>query len=268
MYRLGWFSTGRDRAARDLLTAVWDRIRQGKIEADISFVFSNRQPGQARESDLFFDLVRDYRIPLVCFPSKTFRPELRSQALPQWRLEYDREVMKRLQGFQPDLCVLAGYMLIVGREMCQRYKMVNLHPAAPGGPSGTWQEVMWQLIEDGAHSTGVMMHLVTPDLDKGPPVTYCTFPIRGKPFDRHWDEIRGLPVDEVKRRQGEDNTLFKLIRKHELARELPLITTTIKAFTEGRVRIEQGRVVDASGRPINGYDLTTEVDEMARATIG
>ncbi|GAH59253.1 unnamed protein product, partial [marine sediment metagenome] len=43
----------------------------------------------------------------------------------------------------------------------QRYNMVNLHPAAPGGPTGTWQEVIWQLIENKAEETGVMMHLVT-----------------------------------------------------------------------------------------------------------
>ena len=58
--------------------------------------------------------------------------------------------MNRLQGFHPDLCVLAGYMLIVGEEMCQRYNMINLHPAAPGGPTGTWQEVIWQLIDSKA----------------------------------------------------------------------------------------------------------------------
>jgi phosphoribosylglycinamide formyltransferase-1 len=46
--------------------------------------------------------------------------------------------------------------------------MINLHPAAPGGPTGTWQEVIWQLIEGRAVETGVMMHLVTPELDRGP----------------------------------------------------------------------------------------------------
>ena len=57
------------------------------------------------------------------------------EALPSWRLDYDREVMRRLEGFRPDLCVLAGYMLIVGPEMCQKYDMLNLHPAAPAARS-------------------------------------------------------------------------------------------------------------------------------------
>ena len=38
MYQLGWFSTGRDKAARDLLTAINSSIKQGEIAADIAFV--------------------------------------------------------------------------------------------------------------------------------------------------------------------------------------------------------------------------------------
>ena len=104
------------------------------------------------------------------------------------------------------------------------------------------------------------MHLVTPELDKGPPVTYCSFPIRGRPFDSYWQEIEGHSVAEIKARQGEDNPLFKLIRQHGLAREFPLIVATIKAFSEGRVRIEDGEVVSASGEALKGYDLTEEIE--------
>lgn len=263
-YHLGWFSTGRDKAARDLLTVVWKDTQQEKIKAEISFVFSNRERGEERESDRFFDLVEGYGIPLVCFSSRKFQPQRRNEAPAEWRLEYDREVMKRLEGYHPDLCVLAGYMLIVGREMCQRYRMINLHPAAPGGPGGTWQEVIWKLIETRAERTGAMMHLVTPELDKGPAVTFCTFPIRGEPFDQHWRGVEGIPLEQVKKRQGEKNPLFRLIREHGLAREFPLITATIKAFSEGRVRIEENRVVGADGKTVDGYDLTAEIDKIVQ----
>jgi phosphoribosylglycinamide formyltransferase-1 len=156
--------------------------------------------------------------------------------------------------------VLAGYMLIVGKEMCQKYNMINLHPAAPGGPSGTWQEVIWQLIERRADETGIMMHLVTPDLDQGPPVTYCTFPIKGRRFDKYWAEIRGLSVEEIKQTQGENNRLFRAIRRHGLAREFPLLVSTLKAFSEGRVKITADKkVVDTHGKPIKGYNLTDEI---------
>ncbi len=269
MYQFGWFSTGRDKAARELLTAAEESIKRGEIEGDIAFVFCSREPGEAKESDLFIELVEDYHIPLVCFSYQRFKARQSTSltdqsSLPVWRLDYDREAMNRLQDFSPDLCVLAGYMLIVGKEMCQRYNMINLHPAAPGGPTGTWQEVIWQLINDGARQTGAMMHLVTPELDKGPPVAYCTFSIRGEPFDRYWQEIERLPADS-KKRQTAKNSLFRLIRKHGLAREFPLIIATLKAFSQGKIKITADKkVVDSQGRPIIGYNLTDEINAQVK----
>jgi len=269
MYQLGWFSTGRDKAARDLLQTVVNSIKQGEIEAEIAFVFSSREPGESKDSDLFLKLVEDYYIPLVCFSYQQFKAMRGTTTepagtLPLWRLDYDREVVNRLQDFHPDLCVLAGYMLIVGKEICQRYNMINLHPAAPGGPTGTWQEVIWQLIDNKAEATGVMMHLVTPELDKGPPVTYCIFPIGGEPFDKYWQEIEKLPPNSPKR-HSEQNPLFKLIRRHGLAREFPLIVATLKTFSQGKLGITTDkRIVDADGRPIKGYNLTDEINKLVK----
>lgn len=271
MYQLGWFSTGRDKAARDLLKVVNSSIKQGELEAEIAFVFTNRERDESAESDLFLKLAENYHIPVISFSYQKFRDgkviPSQAEALPRWRFDYDREVMNRLQGFHPDLCVLAGYMLIVGQEMCQRYNMINLHPAAPGGPKGTWQEVIWQLIGNKAQETGVMMHLVTPELDVGPPVTFCTFPIRGKLFDKYWQKIERHPVEEIKKRPGEDNPLFKLIRKYGLSREFPLIISTLKAFSQGKVKIMAGKVVDADGKPINGYNLTDEINKQLEGAI-
>jgi folate-dependent phosphoribosylglycinamide formyltransferase PurN len=260
MYRIGWFSTGRDPAARELLTAVQNSIHSGEIKAEISFVFSNRSPGEVPESDKFFELVRDYSIPLISVSSQQFQARKSGAPISQLRLEYDREAMNQLEGCHSDLNVLAGYMLIVGEEMCRRYTMINLHPAAPGGPAGTWQEVIWKLIESRAVRTGVMMHMVTPELDKGPPVTYCTFSIRGDAFDEHWKQVEKQPLERVIEQQGENAPLFKLIRQYGLAREFPLIVATIKAFSEGKVRIDNGNVVDASGQSMSGYDLSKEID--------
>ncbi len=262
MYQVGWFSTGRGPGSRGLLTAVQEQIREGKLGAAISFVFCSREPGEAPGSDQFIDLAKSYRLPLVCFSSRRFQRELKAASPDEWRLRYDREVMRRLAAFDHQLCVLAGYMLVVGREMCRRYHMVNLHPAAPGGPKGTWQEVIWQLIEQKAAGTGAMMHLVTPDLDQGPPVAYCTFSLRGGPFDQGWKEIEGLTVEQVRSRWGEDNALFRLIRRHGVVREHPLVISTIRAFSRGDVRIEGETVAGRTGKPIPGYDLTTEIDRL------
>lgn len=264
-YRIGWFSTGRDEAAHQLLRAVWDSIEEGEITAEITFVFSNCEPDETAESDLFFELVKSYRIPLICLSSEKFK----KSNVEGWRGEFEKEAMRKLEGSRPgpDLCVLAGYMLIVGKEMCQRHPMINLHPAIPGGPKGTWQEVIWQLIESKAERSGAMMHLVTPQLDEGPAVTYCTFSIRGKPFDRYWDEIKNRSTIEIKEQEGERNPLFRAIRRHGLAREFPLIIATMKAFSEGTVRIAGGNVVNSDGKPINGYNLSDEIDQKVRGNL-
>ena len=78
-------------------------------------------------------------------------------------------------------------------------------------------------------------------------MTYCTFPIRGEPFDRYWEE-------------GDKEPLFRLIREEGLKREFPLIISTLKAFARGRVRIEGGRVLSADGEVAGGYDLTEEIN--------
>jgi folate-dependent phosphoribosylglycinamide formyltransferase PurN len=172
--------------------------------------------------------------------------------------------MSLLQDFHCDLCVLAGYMLIVGSEMCQKYHMLNLHPAAPGGPKGTWREVIWQLIDSRAKETGVMMHMVTPELDKGPVVSYCKFPITGQPFNSYWKAVEGKTSEEIKQSQGEDNELFKIIRENGLKREFPLILTTMAAFSSCKVAISNGAVFDAKGNKINGYNLTEDIEKMLK----
>jgi len=256
LLNIGWFSTGRDEAARQLLQAVWDKSHRGDIDGKISFVFSNREPGEAKESDLFFELVRSYNIPLVCLSHRKFKTT-REEDLgikKEWRIKYDREVNKKIESFAPDLCVLAGYMLIVSEELCQKYDMINLHPAPPGGPAGSWQEVIWALIQNRAATAGAMMHLVTPELDRGPVVSHCLFSIEGEPFAEYW-------------RKDDKNMLFRLIRQHELAREFPLITLTLQSLSRSEVSIKNGRVIDAQGRPIKGYDLSARIDQAVEGKI-
>ena len=248
---MGWFSTGRDEAARLLLKSVHDRSLRGDIKGKISFVFSNREPGEAKESDSFFELVRSYKIPLICLSHKGFESHREGK---EWRIRYDIEVDKRIKPFAADICVLAGYMLIVGEELCRKYDMINLHPAPPDGPTGSWQEVIWTLIRNNFDTAGAMMHLVTPELDRGPVVTYCLFPIKGAPFAQYW------PADDK-------NMLFQLIREHELAREFPLITLTLQSLSRGEVGIKDKRVMDAQGKPIAGYDLSGKVDEELEKTV-
>ena len=270
-YKIGWFSTGRGAGSRGLLQTTHDAIVSGELDAEIEFVFCSRDYGETDATDNYLNLVREYGIPLVCFSYQMYKavrdmpnPDP-SRPLPQWRLDYDREVMKRLADFSPDLCMLAGFMLINGPEMCAKYDIINLHPAAPDGPAGTWQQVIWKLIGSGADIQGVKMHVAVPELDMGPTATYCAFPIRGKAFDDYWEAIKGKSVEQVKEEQGVENPLFKTIRQHGAVRELPLTVATIRAFSQGRVKITKDRqVIDAAGHVIDGYDLTAEIDNMVK----
>ncbi|XUX01142.1 MAG: formyltransferase family protein [Dehalogenimonas sp.] len=271
MYPLGWFTTAKGQGSRNLLAAVQKRILSGEIDARIEFIFISREPGESPETDKFIELAKSYGIPLVCFSYKKFR-EMRGaprgtnvEDLPEWRFDYDREIIKRLAAFpHPELCVMAGYMLVIGPELCAEFGIVNLHPAAPDGPAGTWQEVIWKLIDERAEASGVMMHLVTPELDKGPVVTYCRYPIVGPAFDDHWSQIGNKSVSEIKNTEGEANSLFKEIRRHGAARELPLIGSTVKAFSRGLVAIKNGVITNCSGRPIKGFDLTAEINSQVQ----
>ena len=251
MLNIGWFSTGRDEAARQLLQAVQGRSHGGDITGKISFVFSNREPGEAKESDLFFKLVRSYEIPLICLSHKKFKIVGEEK---KWRIKYDKEVNKKIEPFTPDLCVLAGYMLIVSEELCLKHNMINLHPAPPGGPTGSWQEVIWTLIENKADTAGAMMHLVTPELDRGPVVSYCLFSIRDEPFAEYW-------------RKNDKDTLFRLIRQHELAREFPLITLTLQSLSRGEVSVKNRRVIDVQCKLISGHNLSRKVDEEVKKSL-
>ena len=268
-YRIGWFSTGRGAGSYGLLQAVQSAIDDGEIDARIEFVYCTRERGETEATDRYLDLVESNNIPLVSYSYQKFRagrpnPDL-SRPLPQWRLDYDNEVLRRLEPYAPDLCVLAGFMLVSGPEVCRRYKIINLHPAAPGGPAGTWQQVIWQLIEEGADTQGIKMHVAIPELDAGPTATYCTFSIRGPVFDPLWWEIAGRTVARVKAGEGVENALFKAIRAHGAVRETPLIVATLRAFSRGEVAITDDRqVVDAAGRGIPGYDLTSQIDAMVR----
>jgi len=273
-YKLGWFSTGRGEGSKGLLRTVQESIQSGELDAEIEFVFCSRERGETEATDRYLDMVNVYGIPLISFSYQKYKKTREmpnpdpDKPLPQWRIDYDREVMKRLKGFKPDLCVLAGFMLITGPEMCEKYDIINLHPAAPDGPAGTWQQVIWELIDKGADRQGVKMHVAIPELDMGPTATYCVFPIRGKAFNRYWDQIKGKSIEEIKGEQGEDNPLFKTIRQHGAVRELPLTVATIRAFSEGRVKITPDRqVTDAAGHPIKGYDLTEEIDAAVKGKL-
>ena len=256
MLNLGWFSTGRGPGSRALLSTVHEAITGGRIQATISFVFSNRAPGEADGSDQFFALAKSLGLTVIHRSSRAFRRQWTGDPT-QWRTAYDREVADLISPFSPDLCVLAGYMLIVSPDLCQDFPMINLHPAAPDGPGGTWQEVIWQLIGQKADYSGVKIHLVTEELDRGPTIAYCRYPIRGQVLDDLWKTVDQTSANNIRQHYGEESPLFKAIRSEGVKRELPLLVETLAALSRGEIQT-------TPHNPSPPQDLTPQIESAIK----
>ena len=77
-----------------------------------------------------------------------------------------------------DWIFLAGYMWIASPVLIQMLQDHQSSPCAPpGGPKGTWQEVIWETLRRRLPEAGAQIHVVTEALDEGPPLTYVTFPL-------------------------------------------------------------------------------------------
>ena len=247
MLKLGWMSTARGEASLNLLRVVCEDIEAGTLDARISCVLSNREPGEADQTDRFFDFARSHGLPLICESSSRFKQRAPG---PDWRTRFDHLLSSRIEQFDVDLFFMAGYMLIVSDFLCTQNLMLNLHPALPGGPTGTWREVMAELARTGAARTGAMVHVVTPELDRGPTASYFSFSLEGEPFaSLRW--------------ACDTDALADAIRKHELRREFPLILTTLRALAAGDLVISERRAYDGDGRLLaGGRDVSAEVERL------
>ncbi len=268
MFCFGWFSSGRDQAAIDLFEAVRQRIQDGFIPGRIAYVFCDREPGETRASDRFLAAVRAAGVRVITNSSGKLRRLIKARPpdLEAFREGFDLETIALVKDFDVEVAVLAGYMLILSEALCKAFLCLNLHPAVPGGPKGTWQEVMWQLMAEGAREAGGMMHLATPELDAGPAVTYFRFPLTGPDMDPLWErfrhKLRTRTLKEIQGREGEAEPLFARIRAEELRREFPLILLTLKNLAEGRFRLSRMGVDMAGKIMAGGFDLTEEVEEF------
>ncbi len=266
MFACGWFSSGRGEGSIALLTTVQRQMAEGFIPGRIAYVFCDREPGETPAADRFHGVVRSLGLPLLTLSSRGVREAIRSgQAEAETRRqEFDARVLAMVAGYEAQVVVLAGYMLVLSPLLCERLLCLNLHPAVPGGPKGTWRQVMWQLMESRAAEAGAMLHLATPILDEGPPVSYCRFSLRGPDFEPLWrayeDKRRHYSQAEIKAREGDREPLFARIRAEELRREVPLIIVTLRDLASGALRLTRAGV-EQDGRLFPaGFDLSPAVE--------
>ena len=252
--RIAWLTTGRGPGSLGALEHLFRAIDAG-LPIKVATVFVNREPGEAEPTDRLMDLVRSREVPLETLSSVRFRKERGGrlskpgEPLQPWRREFDRAVAERLGGHRFDLGVMFGYMLIATEPLYEACTFINDHPALPDGPVGAWQPVICELIRTRATESGCMWNVVTGDLDRGPVVSFCRFPIAGPDIAPLWAEA--MAVEDPDDEQLQETRLFQEIRRRGVLTERPFMVETLRAIAEGRI------AVPPPGAPA---DLTLDVE--------
>ena len=136
------------------------------------------------------------------------------------RLAFDQAMMEKIDAYQPDLIVLAGFMRILTPEFCAHYenRLINIHPSIL--PSFTGLHTHERALEAGCRVAGCTIHFVTPELDCGPIISQGIVPI-----------LDGDTADDVAARV--------------LTVEHQLFPQAVADFVAGRLKIEGNRVLNA-----------------------
>ena len=142
---------------------------------------------------------------------------------------FDQTMMEKIDAYQPDLVVLAGFMRILTPEFCTRYegRLMNIHPSIL--PSFTGLHTHERALEAGCRVAGCTIHFVTPELDCGPIISQGIVPI-----------LDGDTPDDVAARV--------------LTVEHRLFPQAVADFVAGRLKIEGNRVFN-SERNAEGQTL-------------
>ena len=253
--RIGWFTTANGPGSRGMFEAVFGAIQAGELNASIEFVFLNRERGQTAPTDSFLDLVESQGIPLVTLSSRRYRRERGNAPWSVLRSDFDRAVLAKINRYNPDVSVMAGYMLFAP-EISREMLILNQHPALPGGTIGRWQDAIWDVIENRAETHGSMIHIATSELDRGPIATVCSFSVRGTSFDVLWADADKADITALRRASDESLPLFRAVREEGVKRERPLVVETLKAIVANEIDLD----AVARGAIDSPLDLTERVE--------
>ena len=93
------------------------------------------------------------------------------------RESYDAALRQLIDGYQPTLLVLAGFMRILSDGFVRHYegRMINIHPSLL--PKYRGLNTHARAIEAGDREAGCTVHFVTPELDAGPPILQAKVPV-------------------------------------------------------------------------------------------
>jgi phosphoribosylglycinamide formyltransferase 1 len=141
------------------------------------------------------------------------------------REAFDAELARVIDGFQPNVVVLAGFMRILTEGFVRHYegRLLNVHPSLL--PAFPGLHTHQRAIEAGCQVAGATVHLVTPELDHGPIIAQAVVPV--------------LPDDT-------EDTLAARV----LVQEHRMYPQAVRWFVEGRVHMgADGRAQMATATP-------------------
>ncbi len=143
------------------LQALIDACQQGRINAQISAVFSNKSAAYGLER------ARLAVIPVHALDVKAYED----------RAAFDIALADAIEAYQPDLVVLAGYMRILTADFVQRFagRMINIHPSLL--PKYPGLHTHRQAIDNQDDEHGTSVHFVTEQLDGGPVILQAKVPV-------------------------------------------------------------------------------------------
>ncbi len=139
------------------LQAIIDGVKTGAIRnTKIACVISNNASAFALKR------AEDNGIPAVCISPKSF----------QNRAEFNEAFLKKLDELNPDLIVLAGFLVILPEQMIERYRdrIINIHPSLIPSFCGTGfygLKVHEEALKRGVKVTGATVHYVDEGTDTG-----------------------------------------------------------------------------------------------------
>jgi phosphoribosylglycinamide formyltransferase 1 len=148
------------------------------------------------------------------------RAEVVDAAAYPRREDFDATLAEVVDGLQPDLVVLAGFMRLLDADFVNRYagRMLNIHPSLL--PSFAGLHTHRRALATGVRMHGATVHFVTPELDVGPIVIQAAVPVHDD------DDERSLAA-------------------RVLSEEHRIYPQAVRWFVEGRLSIHGGRATVA-----------------------
>lgn len=128
------------------------------------------------------------------------------------RETFDQELIQILDGYNPDLIVLAGFMRILSEVFVEKYlgKLINIHPSLL--PKYPGLETHKKVIENKEAHHGVTIHYVDKTLDGGPICAQSEIEVTTNNINDLQEQIHKIEHEiypEVVQQIADGNIVFK-----------------------------------------------------------